>query len=163
MGVDPEPGHIERAEAQAARYHWAGESWRDHLRFVCADFSGLTAAGLEERRFDVVVVNSVLNLAPDHEAALVEIARLLVPGGYLYHDAVLADEVLPANLAERCRAKGNVFGTAPSRDELAERLGRAGFLRWKFAGAAPLTPARGDAIDDLAGHAFCSAVVQAWV
>ncbi len=161
VGTDPSEERLERARAQAASQHWAGEGWGDHLRFVRADGCVLSEAGLEAGSFDVVVVNSVLNLEPDLEAALAQITRVLVPGGLLYHDAVLAEKPLDPEVADDCRALGNVFGCAPTREGLGRALEAAGFCAVEFEGLTSLEPPEGDRRDDLTAERFLSAVVQA--
>lgn len=168
VGVDPCEARIERARARACEHHWAGEGWERYLKFVVADFGGLASAlkgaGLAVPGFDVVVVNSVLNVAPDLCAALSEIREVLVPGGYLYHDAVLADasDALPAEVVGQCRAERNVFGTAVSRERFSACLRDAGYGVVEMFDEEPLAPPPGDARQDLAGRAFCSAVVRAF-
>ena len=163
VGADPSPQCVEAAVAQAPDHHWAGPDWGDHLQFVCAGPCGLEAAGLQAASFDVVVVNSALNLEPDYLGALAAIARLLVPGGYLYHDAVLAEESLAEPVSRLCRDAGNVFGCAPTQARLADALARAGFCRWSFEAVRPLEPPSGDVRPELEGYGFQSAVVQAFV
>lgn len=163
VGSDPSVDCIEAACAQAPEHHWAGNDWGSYLRFVCSNIDGLEASGLQPETFDVVVVNSVLNLEEDLAKALGVIARLLAPGGYLYHDAVLAKEPMPEEGARLCREASNVFGCAPTRDQLEDALARAGFDRWSFEDVQPVEPPAGDRRDDLAGREFQSAVVQAYL
>lgn len=163
VGSDPSADCVEAACAQAPEHHWAGNDWGSYLRFVCSDIDGLEASGLQPGAFDVVVVNSVLNLEEDLAKALGAIARLLAPGGYLYHDAVLACDSVPSPVVDACRRASNVFGCAPTRDQLEDALARAGFDRWSFEDVRPVEPPAGDRRDDLAGREFQSAVVQAFV
>lgn len=162
VGVDGSPEHLEVARERACEQHWAQEHWGDYLQFVCASASNLEEAGLTAASFDVVVVNSVLNLEPSLEAALAQIARVLVPGGLLYHDAVLACESLPIEVVQPCREAANVFGCAPTWDRLGAALGRAGFSRWTCRGEKLLEPPAGDVRDELAPYRFGSAVVEAY-
>ncbi len=161
VGTDPSEQRLERARAQASAHHWAGERWGEYLRFVRADGCALSEAGLEAEGFDVVVVNSVLNLEPDLGAALAQVARVLVPGGLLYHDAVLAEKPLGSETADTCRAAGNVFGCASTRGEFEDALRAAGFCAIAIEGLNALEPPEGDRRDDLTGERFLSAVVQA--
>lgn len=163
LGTDPDPQRLATARDRASQQHWAHENWESHLRFVEASASTLHRAGLVEASFDVVVVNSVLNLEPSLEEALRQIARVLAPGGLLYHDAVLACQELPCATAAACRDACNVFGCAPTRAALGDALARAGFTSWDIADEKPLEVLVGDERADLEGFLFVSALVQARV
>ena len=163
VGADPDPQHLATARSRAPQQHWAGDNWADHLQFVEAAASTLQQAGVADASFDVVVVNSVLNLEPDLLEALCQIARVLAPGGLLYHDAVLAQQSLPCATAVACREAHNVFGCAPTRAALEQALADAGFATCDIAAQKSLELPAGDARDDLVGFSFASAVVQARV
>lgn len=161
-GLDRSTAHIEKAAARAPEQHWAGPAWRDHLRFAVASPENLRAAGIEDASIDIAIINSVLNVQPDPLAVLREVARVLAPGGYLYLDAVLAVEPLPAAVAARFRGSANAFGGAPTGSQLISALRTAGFTRETFTSRRPLRPERDDEDPVLAPYAFESAVVQAW-
>ncbi len=189
IGTDSSAERIAAAVGRAPQQHWAGEDWRCHMRLVQADPSDLRSAGIEGASVDVVVINSVLNLMPDQLAVLREIARVLAPGGYLYHDAVLALQPVPVAVARACSEADdragehigdhagehigehlgghpsgrNVFAVAPTRGEFEALLREAGFARWESLNKLPLEPQRDDANEALAGLAFESAVVRAFV
>jgi SAM-dependent methyltransferase len=75
---------------------------------------------------DVVISNCVLNLSVDKPAVLVEIARVLKPGGRIgITDIVAEDELTPAQRAERGSYTGCIAG-ALSRGEFEEGLRAAG-------------------------------------
>lgn len=162
VGVDPDPANVARAVERAAEHHWAGDGWRRHLDLLCAELDDLRSVGIEDGSFDIVIVNSVLNVAPRRGAVLREIARVLAPGGYLYHDAVLARQPVPRDVRERLTKTGNVFAAAPTWDEFAGELAAAGFAWCEVAREEALAPERDDADELLDGLAFESAVVQAF-
>lgn len=162
IGVDSRAEHIERAVARAPEQHWAGERWGDYLRFVQASPDDLRAAGIEDDSVDVVIINSVLNVLPDRAAALREMVRVLVSRGYLYLDAVLAVDPVPAEVARRPGLAGNPFAAAPTRAQLADELRLAGFTRSTFSNERLLSPEREDVAPELTGLLFASAIVQAW-
>lgn len=162
-GTDSSAEKIEVAKELASQQHWAGDAWRQHMRLVQADPTDLLAAGIEDASIDVVVVNSVLNFASDRLKAFSEIARVLAPGGYLYHDAVLALQPLsPLSKAGPAAPVANVFATAPTKEELVRILQEAGFSSWEFLNEQSLEPQREDAIESLSGLTFESAVVRAF-
>ena len=84
VGVDPDAGNIAAARIAAPGNHRAGSSWGNHLRFSQAIPENLSAARIDDVAFDLVYINSVLNLAWSLPASLAEFARVLVPGGRLW-------------------------------------------------------------------------------
>ena len=70
LGIDPSAACVARAEATAAAARAEGAAWAGRLAFARGCFEGLRAAGVEDASFDVVIVNSVLNLAWDLKEAL---------------------------------------------------------------------------------------------
>lgn len=81
IGVDPDADNIAAACAAAPKNHWAGSSWEHHLRFSSAIPENLSQACIEDASFDLVYINSVLNLVWSLPVALAEFARVLAPGG----------------------------------------------------------------------------------
>lgn len=164
VGTDSSAQRIAVAKELAPQQHWAGDAWRQHMRLVQADPTDLLAAGVEDASIDVVVVNSVLNFVSDRLKAFSEIARVLAPGGYLYHDAVLALQPLSSlSQVGHDAPAANAFATAPTKGELVRILQEAGFSSWEFLNEQHLEPQREDAIELLSGLAFESAVVRAFV
>lgn len=164
FGTDSSAEKIAVAKELASQQHWAGDAWQQHMRLVQADPTDLLAAGIEDASIDVVVVNSVLNFAPNRLKAFSEIARVLAPGGYLYHDAVLALQPLPPfDQTGSAVPAANAFATAPTKEELVDILQEAGFSSWEFLNEQLLEPQREDAIELLSGLTFESAVVRAFV
>jgi len=76
---------------------------------------------------DVVISNCVINLSTDKAAVLMEIARVLKPGGRVgVSDIVAEDRLSPEERAERGSYVGCIAG-ALSRNEYEEGLQAAGF------------------------------------
>ncbi|MEE0303280.1 class I SAM-dependent methyltransferase [Senegalimassilia anaerobia] len=84
IGVDPDTDNVAAACAAAPKNHRAGSSWERHLRFSLAIPENLSQACIEDASFDLVYINSVLNLAWSLPVALAEFARVLAPGGRLW-------------------------------------------------------------------------------
>jgi arsenite methyltransferase len=76
---------------------------------------------------DVVISNCVINLSIDKPAVLVEMARVLKPGGRIgISDVVAEDRLSPGERAERGSYSGCIAG-ALSRSEYEQGLQAAGF------------------------------------
>ena len=126
------------------------------------NLAAMRAAGVEDASFDVVIVNSVLNLAWDLEGALRETARVLAPDGFLYHAGVFADEPLPTAAMQAFACAGNVFGAARSQAEFARiAVDRAGFSLCSFERERPVEPDGTDIAEELIGRSFTAAVACA--
>lgn len=155
LGVDPSAEFIARAASRAADRDASAER-ASRLAFARGCFEDLRAAGAADASFDVVVVNSVLNLAWDLRSALREIARVLVPGGLLFHKGVFARR--PAHAGANAAppagpgASGE-FARALDRASFEALVLGAGFATCRFG---PPSPAEGaDA------GSFYAAVVRA--
>jgi ubiquinone/menaquinone biosynthesis C-methylase UbiE len=86
IGVDMTPAMRQRAAQGAA----AGG-----LRNVEGRSGDATRLPIDDRSVDVVISNGVLNLVPEKERAVAEIARVLAPGGRVQIGDIVIGEVLP--------------------------------------------------------------------
>jgi SAM-dependent methyltransferase len=66
--------------AEISGHNHAGRSWREYVSLSYPEFD-LCAPLQEERRFDVVICEQVLEHVPDPVAACANLRRLCVPGG----------------------------------------------------------------------------------
>ena len=86
IGVDMTPAMLHKAEAGAQK---AG------IRNVTFHKGFAEALPVADGWADVVISNGVLNLMPDKEAGLREMARVLRPGGRLQIGDILVDRAVP--------------------------------------------------------------------
>lgn len=70
----------------------AAMSGLTHVTIMDADATRLP---IEDRSVDVVISNGVLNLVPEKERAVAEIARVLKPGGRVQIADIVIGEILP--------------------------------------------------------------------
>ena len=120
IGVDMTPGRRDRARRAAAE---AGLADRVEIKEGVYE-----ALPLADASVDVVLSNGVLNLAPDKERVLREIARVLRPGGRL----LLADVVVQRELVLDVRRDPDLWaacvaGALPEA-ELPELVALAGLV-----------------------------------
>ena len=150
LGIDPDASNVDRARACAADNHWAGNRWQSYLRFSQAWPEDLSCAGVLDRSFDLVYINSALNLCWDLQLALAEFHRVLVPGGRLWvAEGIFSagGEVQSAPAAEV--GADDVFSAAQSCDVFDAACRAAGFSSVSFGKAVAVYP------DDVGG---CSPV-----
>ena len=86
VGVDMTPSMLKKARRAAAETDFENVQFRHGYG---------EALPVEESWADVVISNGVLNLMPDKEAALEEMARVLKPGGRLQIADILVEREVP--------------------------------------------------------------------
>jgi SAM-dependent methyltransferase len=88
VGIDMTPAMLARARAAAAQAGLAQVELREGFAEELPVPAGWA---------DAVISNGVLNLAPDKDAALAELARVLRPGGRLQIGDLLVEKPIPAS------------------------------------------------------------------
>lgn len=86
IGVDMTPAMLEKARRSAFEGGWTNVEFRQGLAESLPVLDGWA---------DVVISNGVLNLMPDKDAALREMARVLKPGGRLQIGDILVQKPVP--------------------------------------------------------------------
>lgn len=86
LGVDMTPAMLERARGSATKGKFANVEFRQGYG---------EALPVPDGWADVVISNGVLNLMPDKDAALGEMARVLKPGGRLQIGDILVQKEVP--------------------------------------------------------------------
>eukprot|EP01135_Chromosphaera_perkinsii_P001366 Nk52_evm93s164 gene=Nk52_evmTU93s164 len=98
MGVDMTEEQLQVAR-KYIQFHTEKFGFKaPNVEFKQGYIERLAELNLADNFFDVVVSNCVLNLSPDKEAVLKEVARILKPGGEMYFSDVYAKERIPARL-----------------------------------------------------------------
>jgi arsenite methyltransferase len=89
----------------------------------------LDEVGLEDDSFDVAISNCVINLCPDKPAALMEIFRVLKPGGQFYFSDVYSDQPVPEHLVKDPVLYGECLSGALSESSFIEMAVETGFRK----------------------------------
>lgn len=127
VGMDWDAAFLARArEGAAAARERAGLAC-DNMRFVEGYPETADAAVAPFAPFDVVIANSVMNLAFDRPAAYAAIVRTLRPGGLFYHASVTADADPDAAARRAACVAGDARAAATSEKTLLADLAAAGF------------------------------------
>jgi arsenite methyltransferase len=118
IGVDMTKEMVEKARANAKKYHYA------NVEFKLGEIEELP---IEDNSVDVVISNCVINLSPDKVKVFGEAYRVLKKGGRMY----VSDIVLLGNLTKEQKSNpyllvGCVAGALPKKDYL-EIVKSAGF------------------------------------
>lgn len=161
LGVDPNAANITCANACAADNHWSGNAWQRYLRFACAFPEDLSEAGVRDASFDVVYVNSVLNVVFDMRLALAEFFRCLKPGGYVWvAQGVFAAGDKGSTVCSGFKGDGNVFHAAVTMNGFREMCLQAGFKAIEFERESAIVPDGKDASQGCGALEFVSADVR---
>jgi ubiquinone/menaquinone biosynthesis C-methylase UbiE len=91
IGVDMTPAMLVKARAGASAAGSSNVDFREGFG---------ESLPVEDGWADVVISNGVLNLMPDKDAALREIARVLKPGGRLQIGDILVQKAVPQSAKE---------------------------------------------------------------
>ena len=91
IGVDMTPAMLEKARSSAVAADMTNVEFREGFG---------ESLPVEDGWADVVISNGVLNLMPDKDAALREMARVLRPGGRLQIGDILVQKAVPQSAKE---------------------------------------------------------------
>jgi len=91
IGIDMTPAMLDKARTSAAAANMTNVEFREGFG---------ESLPVEDGWADVVISNGVLNLMPDKDAALREMARVLKPGGRLQIGDILVQKPVPQDAKE---------------------------------------------------------------
>lgn len=152
IGIDWRESFIERAREGEAHAAEKNKLTKSNMEFVVAYPEMIDQIGIEGGSLDYVYVNSVLNLFYDPAYVIKLIGRLLVPGGKLVCQTVLATTPRDKRVMAEARAIGNAVQAAPNRKSFALWLHNAGMdmPTYETLEARPIQPCDAVAADGLA-------------
>ncbi|WP_165233364.1 arsenite methyltransferase [Aquisphaera insulae] len=118
IGIDMTPEMLDRARANAGRQGLA------NVEFIESTIDRLP---LPDASADCVISNCVINLAPDKQAVLREIARVLKPGGRVAVSDIALKRPLPPEIGNDLLAYVGCIAGAILIDDYVAGLKAAGF------------------------------------
>jgi len=98
----------------------------------------LDEVGIESNSIDVIVSNCVINLVPDKEAVIREVARTLKPGGELYFSDVYSDKVVSESARKNEMLWGECISGALLWSDLGELCEEYGLSEPLLVEASPI-------------------------
>jgi len=81
---------------------------------------------VEDRRFDLVISNGVINLSPEKHRVFAEVARVLRPGGRLAIADIVSEQELTESIVCDASLWASCIGGAAQQDEYRQAIGDAG-------------------------------------
>jgi arsenite methyltransferase len=121
-GLDMTEQMIRKARENCARLNFK------NIEFLLGDIEKMP---FDEKSFDVVISNCVLNLVPDKSKAFSEIFRVLKPGGHF----CVSDVVIKGTLSEKMKKNAEMYAGcvsgASEMDEYLKIIENSGFLNVK--------------------------------
>jgi SAM-dependent methyltransferase len=118
IGIDMTPEMLARARENAER------QGLENVEFYEATIDNLP---IQDGSVDCVISNCVINLAPDKDAVLREIARVLKPGGRVAVSDIALKKPLPPEIGNDLLAYVGCIAGAVSIEEYVRGLKAAGF------------------------------------
>jgi len=110
-----------------------------NVRFLRGYIEHLDELDLEPGSFDVIVSNCVVNLAPDKDAVMRGVHRLLKEGGEFYFSDVYADRRVPDAVRNDPELYGECLGGALYWNDFLRVASRAGFIDPRLVADRALT------------------------
>jgi ubiquinone/menaquinone biosynthesis C-methylase UbiE len=109
-GLDMTEQMIGKAKENCAKLKFT------NVEFVLGDIESMP---FDDKEFDVVISNCVLNLVPDKSKAFAEIFRVLKPGGHF----CVSDVVVKGSLSEKMKKDAEMYaGCVSGASEISEYL-----------------------------------------
>jgi SAM-dependent methyltransferase len=136
IGVDMTTQQLDVAERHRG-FHREAFGF-DNVGFLLGDIERLDELALEPASFDVIVSNCVVNLAPDKDAVMRGVHRLLKTGGEFYFSDVYADRRVPAAVRNDPVLYGECLGGALYWNDFLRLAQRSGFVDPRLADDRPL-------------------------
>ena len=127
VGVDMTDEQLAVARANISAFCGSLGYAKENCTFVKGYIEDLTACGLENESFDLIVSNCVVNLSPDKESVLREAYRVLKDGGEFHFSDVYCDRRLPEAVTKDETLWGECLAGAMYEQDLIRLCRSIGF------------------------------------
>lgn len=127
VGLDMTDEQLGTARQHADEYCKKLGYPQSNLSFKHGHIEYLDRAGLEDKSFDIVISNCVVNLSPDKPRVLQEVYRVLADGGEFYFSDVYADRRLPEEVRKHEVLWGECVAGALYTEDFIREAHKAGF------------------------------------
>ncbi|TRY92328.1 hypothetical protein DNTS_029285 [Danionella cerebrum] len=131
-----------------------------NVNFVQGYIEALAEAGLEEKSFDIIISNCVVNLSPDKSSVLREAYRVLKDGGELYFSDVYCDARIPETLKANKVLWGECISGALWWEDLIRLAEEVGFCKPRLVTASIITVENVELENLLGDYKFVSATYR---
>jgi arsenite methyltransferase len=129
IGVDFSPAMLDKARANALGRGYTNVEFRE------GDIEHLP---VDDETVDVVVSNCVLNLVPNKQAVMAEIARVLRPGGHFSISDIVLEGDLPQGLTKAAEMYAGCISSAIQLSDYIGSMGQAGFTNIRIQKQKPI-------------------------
>lgn len=143
LGLDWVPDYISESKARMEQAWQKSGLTANNMDFKLGYPEDLRTIGVEDESFDIVFINSIINLTYDPDKVLNEIYRVLKPGGTAILETTYADAHRENDTVQKARELGNSIQASPYKDDLIERLKNTGFHELFYFDEHEVKPANG--------------------
>ncbi|KAK7166198.1 hypothetical protein R3I93_006084 [Phoxinus phoxinus] len=159
-GIDMTEDQLEVAQ-KYVDYHMQRFGYKKpNVNFVCGYIEALAEAGLEEKSYDIIISNCVVNLSPDKTSVLREAYRVLKDGGELYFSDVYSDARIPEDLKANTVLWGECLSGALWWEDLTRLAEEVGFCKPRLVTASIITVGNKELEKLLGDYKFVSATYR---
>lgn len=143
VGIDWSEDFIKEAKERMERAWKKSGLPENNMEFHCTYPEDLLTVGIGDNSFDMVFINSVINLTYDPQQVMKEVFRVLKPGGTFVCETVLADKPRNEEVRAQAKALGNSIQSAPSREDFEQSVQDIGFTLQQYVAEMPVEPDTG--------------------
>ncbi|XP_067297540.1 arsenite methyltransferase [Pseudorasbora parva] len=159
-GIDMTEHQLEVAQ-KYIDYHMQRFGYKKpNVNFVHGYIEALAEAGLEEKSFDIIISNCVVNLSPDKTSVLREAYRVLKDGGEFYFSDVYSNARIPEDLKANKVLWGECISGALWWEDLIRLAEEVGFSKPRLVTASIITVGNKDLEKLLGDYKFVSATYR---
>ncbi|XP_056314360.1 arsenite methyltransferase [Danio aesculapii] len=159
-GIDMTEAQLEVAR-EYIDYHMQRFGYKNpNVNFVQGYIEALVEAGLEDKSYDIIISNCVVNLSPDKSSVLREAYRVLKDGGELYFSDVYSDARIPEHLKANKTLWGECLSGALWWEDLIRLAEEVGFCKPRLVSASIITVGNTELENILGDYKFVSATYR---